>query len=89
MKQHELGQWMYGYGVIWSYRAKWNAAVQVLASQVYRIDSTSVFEVWGGSPVSEHASELKMDHASCVLHNKVSSRIWWLYTPSDGGLEAP
>ena len=80
---------MHGYGVIWSYRAKWNAAVQVLASQVYHIDSTSVLEVRGRLLVSEHTSELEMDRASGVLHNKVSSRIWRLYILFDRGLEAP
>src|SRR5271154_4613955 len=49
------------YGV---YHAKWNAAVQVLASLVYRIDSASVFEVRGRLPVLEHTSELK--DGSCI-----------------------
>jgi hypothetical protein len=80
---------MHGYGVIWSYRAKWNAAVQVLASQVYHIASTSTLEVRGRLLVSEHTSELEMDRASSVLRNKVPSRIWWLYIPFDRGLEAP
>jgi hypothetical protein len=68
---------MHGYGVVWSYCTKRECCCPDIgiARIPYRLENQDL-RSGARLPVSEHPSELKMDRASGVLHNQVSSWIW-------------